>query len=171
MRPIHVLVVAALLAAGCVSFDLPPIAFGLFDGTSLAGWEGDPRFWRVEDGAIVGEASPENPCAETSWLVWTGGGDEGVELDDFELEFDFHCAAGNSGLEFRAQRRPDGQFLGLQADFDAQDSYTGGLYEQGGLGRGLIAPAGSRVRSDGAGELATVCAAAKPRPGSSMSAA
>ena len=33
----------------------------IFDGKSLAGWEGKPEFWRVEDGAIVGETTAENP--------------------------------------------------------------------------------------------------------------
>src|ERR1035437_1301446 len=27
----------------------------IFDGKTLAGWEGDPKYWRVEDGALVGE--------------------------------------------------------------------------------------------------------------------
>jgi hypothetical protein len=27
----------------------------IFDGTSLNGWDGDPTYWRVEEGAIVGE--------------------------------------------------------------------------------------------------------------------
>ena len=30
----------------------------LFDGASLKGWDGNPKFWRVEDGAIVGESTP-----------------------------------------------------------------------------------------------------------------
>src|SRR5512144_219220 len=33
----------------------------LFDGVSLKGWDGNPKFWRVEDGAIVGESTPSNP--------------------------------------------------------------------------------------------------------------
>ena len=33
----------------------------LFDGISLKGWDGNPKFWRVEDGAIVGESTPANP--------------------------------------------------------------------------------------------------------------
>ncbi|MEY3032897.1 MAG: hypothetical protein RLZZ622_1372, partial [Planctomycetota bacterium] len=33
----------------------------IFDGKSLDGWEGKPEFWRVEDGAIVGETTAENP--------------------------------------------------------------------------------------------------------------
>jgi hypothetical protein len=35
----------------------------LFDGVSLKGWDGNPKFWRVEDGAIVGESTPTNPAA------------------------------------------------------------------------------------------------------------
>src|SRR5688500_2896868 len=46
----------------------PRAARSLFDGRTLDGWEGDPGFWRVEDGAIVGESSAANPCAETTYL-------------------------------------------------------------------------------------------------------
>ena len=28
----------------------------IFDGRTLKGWDGDPKFWRVEDGAIIGGA-------------------------------------------------------------------------------------------------------------------
>jgi hypothetical protein len=31
----------------------------IFDGKSLKGWDGDPTFWRVENGEIVGETTPE----------------------------------------------------------------------------------------------------------------
>ena len=27
----------------------------LFNGTDLAGWSGDSRLWRVEDGVLIGE--------------------------------------------------------------------------------------------------------------------
>ena len=33
----------------------------LFDGVSLAGWEGDAALWRVEDGAITGETKADAP--------------------------------------------------------------------------------------------------------------
>ena len=33
----------------------------LFDGKTLEGWRGNPRFWSVEDGCIVGRATTENP--------------------------------------------------------------------------------------------------------------
>src|SRR4029078_13370392 len=43
----------------------------LFDGVSLKGWDGNPKFWRVEDGAIVGESRSEHPSG-TSYLAYRG---------------------------------------------------------------------------------------------------
>ena len=37
----------------------------IFDGRTLDGWDGNPRFWRVEDGAIVGESTPERPSGNS----------------------------------------------------------------------------------------------------------
>ena len=31
----------------------------IFDGKTLSGWDGDPTFWRAENGVIVGETTPE----------------------------------------------------------------------------------------------------------------
>src|SRR5687767_14345618 len=45
----------------------------IFDGKSLTGWDGDPRFWRVDDGAIVGESTPTNVVAQNNFLIWRGG--------------------------------------------------------------------------------------------------
>src|SRR6187399_1371691 len=33
----------------------------IFDGATLANWDGDPGFWRVEGGSIVGETTAEKP--------------------------------------------------------------------------------------------------------------
>ena len=30
----------------------------IFDGKTLTNWDGDPTFWRVENGTIVGESTP-----------------------------------------------------------------------------------------------------------------
>ena len=37
----------------------------IFDGRTLDGWDGNPKFWRVEDGAIVGESTPERPSGNS----------------------------------------------------------------------------------------------------------
>ena len=52
----------------------------IFNGRDLTGWDGDMRFWRVENGAIVGETTPGVKTEGSTFLIWTAG-----ELKDFEL--------------------------------------------------------------------------------------
>ena len=42
----------------------------LFDGKTLEGWDGNPIHWSVEDGAIVGENTKENPTKGNTFLIW-----------------------------------------------------------------------------------------------------
>ncbi|MGB0290716.1 MAG: family 16 glycoside hydrolase, partial [Opitutales bacterium] len=44
----------------------------LFDGKTLEGWDGDPRFWRVEDGSIVGETTDTLRTPRNTFLIWEG---------------------------------------------------------------------------------------------------
>ena len=37
----------------------------IFDGKTLGGWEGDPKYWRVENGVMVGEVTPETLLEES----------------------------------------------------------------------------------------------------------
>ena len=104
----------------------------LFDGATLAGWDGDPRFWSAEDGAIVGRSTPANPCNETTYLAWRGG-----EVGDFELRCEFRIRGGNSGVQFRSRDQGNWQVAGYQADIEDGSSWTGCLYEQDG--RGVVA--------------------------------
>ncbi|MCC7011447.1 MAG: DUF1080 domain-containing protein [Planctomycetes bacterium] len=110
----------------------------LFDGHSLAGWDGDPRFWRVEDGCIVGQSSSAVPCDATTYLVRRG-----VELEDFELAFEFRIEGGNSGLQFRSEARASWGVAGFQADIEDGPNWTGCLYEQDGAG--VVATRGESV--------------------------
>ncbi len=64
----------------------------IFDGVSLTGWDGDPKYWRVEDGAITGESTAENPCTRNTFLIWRLG-----ELDDFELRRGFRTLSDPGG--------------------------------------------------------------------------
>lgn len=70
----------------------------LFDGASLKGWDGNPKFWRVEDGAIVGESTPTNPSGN-SYLVYRG-----LEAKDFTLKFEIKVEGdGGSGIQYRSK--------------------------------------------------------------------
>ncbi len=102
----------------------------IFDGKSLSGWDGDPKFWRAENGAIVGESTPDNPVTRNTFLIWRGG-----TLKDFELKTDFRMSGTNSGIQFRSREIPEvGKWVlgGYQADMDAGNTYTGGMAEERG---------------------------------------
>lgn len=109
----------------------------LFNGRDLAGWDGKPGWWHVEDGAITAESNAEKPCSKHNYLIWRGG-----EPADFELRLRFKLIGGNSGVQFRSREVPDWDTSGYQADLDADDQYTGGVYEHT---RGVIAPRGQNV--------------------------
>jgi hypothetical protein len=70
----------------------------LFDGVTLKGWDGNPKFWRVEDGAIVGESTPQNPSGN-SYLVYRD-----VQAKDFTLKFEIKVeGSGGSGFQYRSK--------------------------------------------------------------------
>ncbi len=140
LRRLFLVSAAALAALSCRTTDERAKArpLSLFNGETLEGWNGDPRFWRVENGAIVGESTPANPCERTTYLVR-----EDLEAEDFELELAFRIAGGNSGVQFRSRASGELGVAGYQADLDAAHEWTGGLYEQDG--RGVVARRGERV--------------------------
>lgn len=122
----------------------------IFDGKSLQGWDGDPAFWRVEDGAIVGQSSPANPVRENTFIIWRGG-----EPKDFELKLQFRMNSTNSGIQIRSTHVPAGTkfgdrevegkwvMKGYQADIDFANTFTGQIYEE--RGRGFLAMRGQTV--------------------------
>jgi hypothetical protein len=107
----------------------------IFDGKTLAGWEGDPKYWRVEDGALVGEITPETVIKSNTFIIWKGGAPA-----DFELKADYRItSAGNSGINYRSVVVPDmvtpaNKFAmrGYQFDIDGANRYTGQNYEEKG---------------------------------------
>jgi len=114
----------------------------IFDGKSLAGWDGDTTFWRVENGSIVGESTPQNRVSENTFLIWRG-----ERLRDFELKIDFRINGTNSGVQVRSSELPAvGKWVlkGYQADLDFTNGFTGNLHEE--RGRDLLVPRGEVVR-------------------------
>lgn len=100
----------------------------IFDGKTLNGWEGDPTYWRVENGALVGEITPATLLKTNSFIIWKGG-----EPADFEFTGEFNITAeGNSGINYRSDRLTDVPFAlrGYQADIDGKMRYTGQNYEE-----------------------------------------
>ena len=70
---------AASLAAAAAHL-VPPSAHAaagdvqtLFNGKDLTGWDGDPRFWSVQDGAITGITTKEKPTPGNTFIIWRGG--------------------------------------------------------------------------------------------------
>jgi hypothetical protein len=74
----------------------------LFDGSSMKGWDGDPAFWRVEDGALVGQTTTEKQPKQNTFLIWRGGSPA-----DFELRLQFRLTGFNSGIQFRSIELPE----------------------------------------------------------------
>ena len=109
----------------------------IFDGKSLAGWDGDPQFWRVEDGAIIGQTAADKQPKQNTFLIWRGGSPA-----DFELKLQYRLTGHNSGIQIRSAELPNVKWAmtGYQADMDAAQQYTGQFYEE--RGRGFLAMRG-----------------------------
>jgi hypothetical protein len=121
----------------------------IFDG-SMKGWDGDPAFWRAANGVLTGQSSNENPVKQNTFLIWRGGAPK-----DFELKLEYRLSATNSGVQIRSVQLPAGPDIGkwvmkgYQADIDAENQYTGQIYEE--RGRGFLALRGqaSYIPDDG----------------------
>ena len=109
----------------------------IFDGKSLAGWDGDPKFWRVENGAIVGQTTTDKQPDQNTFLIWRGGSPA-----NFELKLQYKLTGFNSGIQIRSIELPDIKYAmkGYQADMDGMQQYTGQIYEE--RGRGFLAMRG-----------------------------
>jgi hypothetical protein len=114
----------------------------IFNGRDLAGWEGDPQVWSVKDGAITGTTTAERRITENTFLLWKD------EVEDFELRLKFKLEGGNSGIYYRARRRPVGKsggeaLVGTQADLSADGRWTGVIMEY--TRREILAERGENV--------------------------
>lgn len=113
----------------------------IFDGETLNGWEGDTALWRVENGSLVGEITPDKLLKTNSFIIWRGG-----ETEDFELKAEFKITeTGNSGINYRSEPVADvpNALRGYQADIDGRNNYTGQNYEE--RGRTTLAYQGERT--------------------------
>jgi hypothetical protein len=107
----------------------------IFDGRTLDGWKGNPTYWRVENGALVGEITPQTIVKSNTFIIWQGG-----KPKDFELKLEYRITAlGNSGINYRSVVIPDpvtpaNEFAmrGYQCDLDGRRQHVGNTYEEKG---------------------------------------
>jgi hypothetical protein len=105
----------------------------IFDGATLKGWDCDPDFWRVENGVMIGETKADHQPKQNIFCIWRDG-----KPADFELKLQYRmsgASSGNSGVQYRSVELPEvGRWVmkGYQADIDAQQRYTGQIYEERG---------------------------------------
>ncbi len=100
----------------------------LFDGQTLAGWEGDEKTFRVEDGAIVA-GSLEHKIPQNEFLCTT------EEYGDFELRLKAKLIGQgrNAGVQFRTERVPNHhEVVGYQCDIGqmGETLIWGALYDE-----------------------------------------
>ena len=134
----------------------------LFDGVSLKNWDGHPKFWRVENGAIIGESTAKNPSGN-QYLVYRG-----LEAKDFTLKFEMKVdGKGGTGFQYRSKTgipwlmpmspvvtanvgpvNLNWMMTGPQADFWPSEIYTGQFYSENTPMR-IIAWRGQVVESYG----------------------
>ncbi len=128
----------------------------IFDGKTLDGWDCDTDFWRVENGAIVGETNQTHQPKQNIFCIWKGG-----QPADFDFKAQYRLTGvndGNSGIQYRSVELPEVAkwvLKGYQADIDLKQRYTGQVYEERNRGflalRGQIAyvPDGKKSGSIG----------------------
>ncbi len=102
----------------------------LFNGKDLTGWvtPDNKGLFSVEDGEIVGRTK-KGELKKNEFLVTD------MPYGDFILKAKVKYKNGNSGIQFRSIRKPNGAVTGPQADF--ADNYWGTFYEEG-TGRGIL---------------------------------
>ncbi|RYD18622.1 MAG: DUF1080 domain-containing protein, partial [Verrucomicrobiaceae bacterium] len=101
----------------------------LFDGKSLEGWQirpGEEKWWKVQDGMIVGGSLEEQVPFNTFISSSRAYG-------NFELTYKLRLVKGegfmNSGMQIRSQRsEKDSEMIGYQVDAGA--GYWGDIYDE-----------------------------------------
>jgi hypothetical protein len=146
----HLILIASLLI-GSPSGGLraaEPEFEPIFDGKTLQGWSGDPKLWSVQDGAITGVTTDEEPLDYNKFLIWRD------EVENFHLRAKVRLIGNsNSGIQYRSKHlRDEGEYVvgGYQCDIHPKPENNGMLYHE--RGRGIVAMHGQKVIVDGAGD-------------------
>jgi hypothetical protein len=142
----------SILASAAFAQSVPPkLEKGfklIFNGKDLTDWEGDPKHWSVEEGALTGVA--DGTLKMNSFIIWRGG-----TVKNFEMRVQVKITkGGNSGLQYRSAPLPEvGKYVltGYQCDVvQNRNDYNGMLYEE--RGRRIISHTGEKVVVDEYGQ-------------------
>jgi HEAT repeat protein len=95
-----------------------------FDGETLAGWQGNEKYWRVVDGAIVGNNQEK---LTKNLYIWSS-----VSVSNFYLVVDVRVEPWNrnAGVQFRSRKVGEFGAYGYQAD--AGGGFWGRLFHEHG---------------------------------------
>jgi len=142
--PLGCVLVAALFGSVVALAEQGPPsakAVPLFNGKTLDGWEGDPKVFRVEDGAIVA-GTLDNKIPRNEFLATTR------TFGDFELRLKVKLLGGdqaNAGVQFRTKRIPnDHEVIGYQADMGV--GWWGALYDESRRKKVLVGPDQAKMK-------------------------
>lgn len=116
----------------------------LFNGKDLTGWDGNPKFWSVEDGAITGRTKAPEDLDYNEFLIWRGG-----EVENFELHAKVRIKGNNSGIQYRSKEMTEvGKWSigGYQCDVHPAAENNAMLYHE--RGRAIVARNGQTVAVD-----------------------
>ena len=99
-----------------------------FNNKDLAGWDGNTKLWRVENGEIIGTS--RTGLKHNEFLK------SQMVFGDFRLTCEVKLTPNkeNSGIQFRSEPLPNGEVKGYQADVGT--GWWGKLYEE--QGRALL---------------------------------
>ena len=137
---------AVLLLSSFVSLS----AASLFDGRTLDGWEGDLKWWRVQDGLLTGGSTTDK--IPRNFFLATTRSFQNFDLRlKIKLTGDPKTGMINSGVQIRSLRVPNNtEMSGYQVDAGA--GYWGTLYDESRRNKGIAVSANA----------AAVLAAVKP---------
>ncbi|MBM4018085.1 MAG: DUF1080 domain-containing protein [Planctomycetes bacterium] len=111
----------------------------IFNGKDLTGWDGNPKFWSVKDGAVRGETTKENPTKGNTFIIWRGG-----LVGDFDLRLSYRMTGGNSGIQYRSRDLGNWVVGGYQAEIANDGGRDGYIYDEKGK-RGRMCLVGEKV--------------------------
>ncbi len=148
-------VVAAANSAGITAPPGTDDMQSLFNGTDLAGWEGDERLWSVTDGVIRGETTVDKPSKGNTFLIWKD------EVADFELRLSFRVSSvNNSGIQYRSAhitdpaKKPRNDYVLRGYQHEIRNSgdlpnVAGFIYDEGGKRKRMCLVGDKAIWQDG----------------------